>query len=333
MTRHTTRRRDLLKAIGAGTAVGMTGLAGCLGDEGDFPAEPLSAIIPFDEGGGSDTIIRQMAEPLSEELGEEIQIENVPGAGAMRGIGQLITAESDGYTFGKFNPLTTSIQAMINPPDFEYQDLKGLATIGSTALTVVTHADHEVEDFDDLRDRYQDGEFENFGGLGAQYLPHAMTFKEEYGVDWNNYIQYTGAGPINQAIASGEIPAAVNADVSSTPIIDDGSGNVTAVLTTAGSTVFPDVPDLTDQGYDPMDALGQITRSMWVPPGVPDEELQVLTEAVEVAVQSDSVQEFSEESGIRMAYGPPEEADDILESVWEDIPAVVDIEDLREAAD
>lgn len=333
MTGNSTHRRDVLKVIGGGMAVGMAGLSGCLGDDGEFPSESLTAVIPFDEGGGSDTIIRQMQEPLSEELGEDIRIENVPGAGAMRGIGQLLNEEPDGYTFGKFNPLTTSIQAMINPPDFEIQDLKGLATIGSTALTIITHADHEIEDLDDLHDRYEDGEFDNFGGLGAQYLPHAMTLKQEYGIDWGNYIQYTGAGPINQAVASGEVPAAVNADVSSVPVIDDGTAEVLAILTTSGSTVFPDVPDVTDQGYGEMDALGQITRSMWVPPGVPDDELRTLTDAVEVAVESDTVQDFSEESGIRMAYGPPEDADDVLDEIWEDIPNVVDLDELREAAE
>lgn len=332
MTRHTTRR-TFLKTSGIAGATAT--VAGCLGgdEDAEFPSESLTAVIPFDEGGGSDTIIRQMAEPLSNELGEEIEIENVPGAGAMRGIGQLLNSETDGHTFGKFNPLTTSIQAMINPPDFEVQDLKGLATIGSTALTVIADADLEIDGMDDLVDRYNDGEINNLGGLDANYLPHAEFFRERYGMEYGNYIQYSGAGPINQAVASGEVPAAVNADVSSLPVTEDDDAEVVAVLTTNGSTVFPDAPDVTDGGFEHMDFIGQVTRSMWVPPETDPDAIETLTGAVEATVNSDAIQSFSEDSGIRMAYGPPEEADDILDSVWREIPDVIDLEDLREAAE
>lgn len=332
MSRHTTRR-NVLAALGTGTTVGLTGLAGCLGSEGEYPDDQLNAIIPFDEGGGSDTIIRQMADPLSDELSQDIRIENVPGAGSMRGIGQLIATEPDGYTFGKFNPLTTSIQAMINPPEFEFQDLKGLATIGSNAIVLITDTELEIEGLDDLIDRYADGDIDNFGGLGAQYLPHAMFFQERYDMEWENYIQYSGAGPINQAIASGEVPAAVNADLSSVSVVDDGNADVIAVLTTAGSTVFPDVTDVTDQGYAEMDFLGQVTRSMWVPPETPEDRIETLTGAVEATIKSDTIQDWADETGNRMAYGPPEEADQVLEQIWDEIPDVVDVEELREAAE
>lgn len=325
--KHTaTRRRTVLKTLGAASAIG---LAGCLGDDGEYPDSTLTAIVPFDEGGGSDNYVRQMAPPLSDELGQDIQVENVPGAGAMRGIGELLTSDADGYTFGKFNPLTTSIEAMINPPDFEFQDLKGLATIGFNAIVLVANADEDVEDLDHLVDRYADGEYENIGGLGANYLPKAMFFQERYGMDWNSYIQYSGAGPINQAVASGEVPVAITSD-SGAASADDV--DVIAVLTSNGSSVFPDAPTVTDLGYEEMDFLGQVTRSMWVPPETPEDRIEVLTEAVEAAVESDRVQEWSEETGNEMIYGPPEEADDVLESVWSEIPELVDVEELREEA-
>ena len=325
-----TRRRTVLKAIGV---TGLAGLAGCLGDEGEFPDGDLTALIPFDEGGGSDTYIRQMADPLSNELGQDIRVDNVPGAGAMRGIGQLLTSDPDGYTFSKFNPLTTSIEAMINPPDFEMQELKGLATIGFNAIVVIADADEELADFDEAVDRYADGEFENIGGLGANYLPKAMFFQERYGMPWDNYIQYSGAGPINQAVASGEVPLAITSDEGATAAVDGGDADVLAVLTSNGSSVFPDAPTITDLGYDEMDFLGQVTRSMWVPPETDEDRLEVLTEAVEATIESEAVQEWSEETGNEMVYGPPEEADRVLEEVWAEIPDLVDIDDLREEAD
>lgn len=324
-----TRRRTVLKTIGV---AGLAGLAGCLGDEGEYPDDDLTAVVPFDEGGGSDTYVRQMAGPLSDELDQDIRVENVPGAGAMRGIGQLLTSDPDGYTFGKFNPLTTSIEAMINPPDFEMQELEGLATIGFNAIVVIGNADEGLDDFDDAVDRYDDGEFENLGGLGVNYLPKAMFFQERYGMPWSNYIQYSGAGPINQAVASGEVPVAITSDQGATAAVDGGDADVLAVLTSNGSSVFPDAPTITDLGYEGMDFLGQVTRSMWVPPETPEDRVEALSEAIEATVESDEVQSWAAETGNEMAYGPPEEADQVLEDVWAEIPDLVDVDDLRDEA-
>ncbi|WP_244510241.1 Bug family tripartite tricarboxylate transporter substrate binding protein [Natronobacterium texcoconense] len=305
-------------------------LAGCLGSDGEYPADTITSIIPYDEGGGADNIFRQMADPLSEELGTDIHIENVPGAGAMRGIGQLLGEEPDGYTIGKFNPFTTSVQAMVNPPDFDMEDLQGLATIGLNAIVLIGDPDEEFDDVADLIDRYNDGEFGNIGGLGASYLPNAAFFEQEYGMGWENYVEYSGGGPINQAVASGEIPAAFNTDGSALPAAESDEVDVLAVLTSNGSEIFPDAPVITELGYENMDFIGQITRSMWVPPGTPEEQLETLTEAVEATVESDTIQEWADETGNTMTYGPPEEADDVLEQIWSDIPDVVDIDDLQD---
>ncbi|XVH33508.1 Bug family tripartite tricarboxylate transporter substrate binding protein (plasmid) [Haloferacaceae archaeon DSL9] len=325
-------RRTLLQTTGAGIAGASASVAGCLG-EGEYPDDSLTAIIPFDEGGGSDAIVRQMAGPLSDELGEDIRIENVPGAGSMRGIGQLLSSDPDGYTFGKFNPLTTSIQAMINPPDFEMQELKGLATIGFNAIVLVGNADEDIGDVETLVDRYAAGEYGNIGGLGVNYLPNVMFFKERFGMEWNSYIQYSGAGPINQAVSSGEVPAAVTSDAGAAAAVDSGTAEVLAVLTSNGSDVFPDAPTIPDLGYENMDFIGQVTRSMWVPPETPDDRLDTLTEAVEVAVEGETMQEWAEETGNAMAYGPPDEADEILDRVWTEIPEILDIDDLRAAVE
>jgi len=329
---HNPTRRDVLKTTGI-AAAGTVGLAGCLGEEGEYPSSDLTVIIPFDEGGGSDTIVRQMTSPLSEELDVNIRPENVPGAGAMRGIGQLLSEEPDGYTCGKFNPLTTSIQAMINPPDFEFEDLKGLATIGFNSIVLIADADEDIGDFDALIDAYEDGTYTNIGGLGVNYLPNVMFFKERFGMEWDNYIEYSGAGPINQAVASGEVPAAVTSDAGAAEAVSGGDAEVLAVLTSNGSDVFPDAPTIPELGYEDMDFIGQITRAMWVPPETPEENIDVLTGAIEAVVEGETMQEWSDDTGNPITYGPPEEADEVLDQVWTEIPDVVDIEELREAAE
>lgn len=331
---HHMDRRAFLRSAGIATG-GMVATAGCLGEltgDGEFPDDSIEIIVPFDEGGGSDVIVRQMADPLSNELDVGIEVNNVPGAGAMRGIGQLLNSDNDGYTIGKFNPLTTSIQAMIEPPDFEMTDLDGLATIGFNAIVVIGNADEGIEGMDDLVGRYENEDFETIGGLGVNYLVHATFFQELYGMPWDRYIQYSGAGPINEAIASGEIPAAITSDAGAASAVDSGDADVIAILTSQGSEVFPDAETVVDQGYEEIDFVGQVTRSMWAPNDTPEDRIEVLTDAIGNVIESEDLQSWSEESGNPLVYDGPENANETLANIWEEIPETVDIDNLREEA-
>lgn len=316
-------------------ASGAAATAGCLdqltgGD--DFPSESVTTIVPFDEGGGSDVIMRQMADPLSEEFDTSMEIVNVPGAGAMRGIGELLNEDNDGHTIGKFNPLTTSIQAMISPPDFDMTNLEGVATVGYNAITLIANADEGIEDLDDLINRYETGEYETIGGLGVHYLVQAVYFRDEYGMDWDRYIEYSGAGPINEAITGGEVPAAFTSDTGALSPVDAGNADVVAVLLSDGTEVFPDAASVTDQGFEEIDFMGQVTRSIWAPDETPEDRIEVLSEAFEQTIESETMQNWSEETGNPVEYGDPAAADEALESVWNEIPELIDIDELRAEA-
>jgi len=63
---------------------------------------------------------------MADELGTNIAIENVPGAASLRGTGQLYNADPDGYTIGGFNPPSTPVSAMVNPPEFDMTELEGI---------------------------------------------------------------------------------------------------------------------------------------------------------------------------------------------------------------
>ena len=78
--RSSATRRDYIKYTGAASAAAMTGLAGCSGGGGgEYPDEDITYIIPFSEGGGTDTYARQFISHMADELGTNMAIENVPG--------------------------------------------------------------------------------------------------------------------------------------------------------------------------------------------------------------------------------------------------------------
>lgn len=336
--RSSATRRDYIKYAGAASAAAMTGLAGCSGGgDGEYPNDDITYIIPFSEGGGTDTYARQFISHMGDELDTNIAIENVPGAASLRGTGQLYNADADGYAIGGFNPPSTPVSAMVNPPEFEMTDLEGVGTYARTPFVVVANPEYEMEGFEDMVSRYANDELEIFAGKERGGVDHVLALlmqgNDSYDIQWDRYVGYDGSGPAVQAVISDEVPASISTDTAAAGAAEDGRIDVLACLSSQGSEVFPDVPSTTELGYDNIDFLGQLVRGVFAPEGTSDDQIQVLTEALEAALQTDEVQNWSEETGNVVEYGGPESASNAVSDAFEQIPEQVDLEAVREAAD
>lgn len=306
------------------------------GGGSEYPTQRIEYIVPFSEGGGTDTYARQIMPQVSEILGVPIQINNVPGSASLRGAGQMVRAQPDGYTFGGFNPPSTPVSYMLNPADdWELTSLRGVCGYARTPYVVYGNPNQGFDGLSGLIEAYSNGDITNFGGQQRGGIVHViaqiMKNNDEYGVGWQNYVGYDGGGPLVQAVASGEVPAGVTTDASGLSAAEDDRVDVLAVLSSQGSNVFPDVPSVVDQGYPNIDYVGQLTRCMWMPGETPDGPVQTMSNAVEEALQSDPVQSWSEETGNIIEYNPPEFADEVLQQSFEQIPQNVDLEEMRSA--
>lgn len=342
-----TNRRQVLRNVGVASAL-MTGLAGCSGNLGgggdgggngsgdDYPSDDLRYIIPFSEGGGTDTFARQMIPVMGDELGTNIAIENIPGSASLRGTGELYHAEPDGYTFGGFNPPSTPVSAMVNPPDFDLQELKGVGAYARTPFVIVANPEHNIENFEDLNSRYQSGELETFSGKQKGGVDHVLALlmrdNEEYNLNWQRYVGYDGSGPAVQATVSGEVPAAISTDTAAQGAAEDGRVDTIVSLSSEGSGVFPDIPSVVDEGYPNIDYLGQLRRCMYVPPETSDDHIQTLTEALEATLENEELQQWAEDTGNVLEYGGPDVADSAVQDAYDNIPDQVDLEEVRQAA-
>jgi tripartite-type tricarboxylate transporter receptor subunit TctC len=366
------KRREFMKAAGTASVAATIGLAGCTGnepngggggnggggndgDDGDnddgmdgndgddsdetmeYPesGSTVEYIVPFSEGGGTDTYARQIMGQVSEILDINVRITNVPGGASLRGTGQIVNAEPDGYTMGGFNPPSTPLSYLVFESDFNLREVEGVCTYATTPYTIIANADEEVSSMEDLIGRYNDGDFEAVGGCQAQGgLNHVamLVMQDAYDFGWTNYVGYDGCAPAGQAVASGEIPATIGSDLAIEGVVNSGRANVVSVLMSQGSTVFPDAPTLTDEGFENIDYIGGLNRAMWMPPGTPRERVDVMAAAVEEAMESDELQQWSEESGNGLTFGGPDAANDLLRNSLEQIPQRVDIEAIREAA-
>lgn len=334
-----TTRRSYLRYTGTAATIGITGIAGCAGGGGDWPSERIRLIIPFSEGGGTDTWHRNFIPAVSDELETEIQIDNVPGAASLRGAAEMVRAEGDGYTFGAFNPPSTPVSYMLNPQDWELTDLKGVCRYARQAYVMYTNPDTGFEDVQGVAEAYQNGDITNFGGQQKGGIVHVMANliknDEEYNMAWENYIGYDGGGPLVQAVASGEVPVGITTPASGVGAIADGRVNVVAVMASDGDPMVPDVPSVTDQGYPNIDFIGQLQRCQWAPAGTDDEYISGWGDAMEAALESDRFTQWAEESGNDGAvdFAGPEAANSALQDAFSTIPEKVDLERLREEAE
>ncbi len=330
-------RRSFAKRAGVVSAVSLTGLAGCLGEDegdgGDYPEQDITWIIPFSQGGGTDVYAREMSPHLSEELGVNIAIENISGAASLRGTGEMMQSEPDGYTVAAYNPPSTPVSEMVTPQDYELENATGLGLFASTPFVVVANPEHEIEDYGDLIDRYDDGELTNFSGKERGGVDHVMAtiMRNSHGLNWDQYVGYDGSGPAVEATLSGEVPAAVSTDSAALSAVEDGGVDLVTVLAEDGSSVFPDEESITDQGYEEIDYIVELSRGMYAPPDTPDEVVEAWEDALETVMTSDEMEEWSEETGNEVLFGTGEEAEEVVQEAYDEIPDAIDLEEVREA--
>ena len=339
------QRRTFIRYTGLATAGTVTGLAGCLGDDDpdpdadpdedpddDFPTQPVTWVVPFGEGGGTDTYARQIQGPMSEALGESINIDNRPGAGGLVGAGEMVRSDNDGYTFGSVNLPSVVNSWLVQEPDWDMRDVEGVGSIGQYPFMMITNPDYEVEDLDDLIGRFEDGEMETFAIQGIGHTTHAIALlmRDEFGMPWDRLVVYDGGGPVREAVISDEVSVGIATATSALPGYEAGDLDVVANLSSEVTDVFPDMTPAPDLGFPNIDYVALTILAKFAPPGTPDSAIQTLTEAMEDAVNSDPVQEWSDDTGNEVGYLGPDETYEAAMDAIDSIQENVDLAELRE---
>lgn len=327
------KRRDVLKY--GGVSIAGVSLAGCLrgGGDGTYPNEPIRIIVPFSEGGSTDVYARQFQPHLSDELGTDIQIENISGAASLRGAQEAYTSDPDGYTYLMVNPPSTPLSTLVNESDIEFGDFKGVCNYEITSILVMANSDRNIGDFEDLKGRYADSELTDWAGqtVGSYYHIASLYLRNNYDVAFDDYIGYEGNGPATESVVSGETPAGISSSGATEGFTADDQLDVVVLLGSVGTPAYPDTPTLEDLGYGTdMDFLGNLTRSFVAPPETPDEPIETFASAVEATLQKNEVQQWAEETGANLVFESGEETDTVVNEVLETVPEELDLEAIRE---
>ena len=320
-------RRKFLQGTAAGAGLSV---AGCLGSgSGEYPSDDITLIIPFAEGGGTDTAMRNIMPTVSEELGVNVVIENIPGSASLRGAGEAFNADPDGYTMLAFNPPSTPISALVHQPGFDLRKLTGIGAYGRSPYTMVANPKHEFTGLPDVVDRFKDGEFDSVAGQARGGPLHVLSVLIQGWLPWKNYLPYDGSGEILQAVMGGEAPIGFPTPAEVADPVENGQLDFICYMSSEGTSAFPDADTITDHGYDSIDFVAQLTRTLWFPPETPDEQVNTMFSALETAMQSDKVTNWAEQSGFFIDVAGPDAAEQVLADIYETVPQKVDLEKFR----
>jgi len=218
-----------------------------------YPTKPIRLIVPFAVGGGTDIPARVLAAKMSEILGQQIVVDNRPGAGGNVGTDMAAKSPPDGYTI-----LLGSISAFaINPGLYmkmPYDPVKDFAPIGLAAIGPIALVVHKSVPATDLKSlialiKANPGKY-SYGSSGMGSILHLCgeSFKTMAGGLDMTHVPYRGSGPMMNDLAAGQIPLAFDGMPTVLPQVASGALRPIAMGTSTRAAAMPDLPTLEELG-------------------------------------------------------------------------------------
>ena len=240
-------RRHLLGTAAAGAAaLALPSLARAQA----FPARPIRYICPWPAGGSTDAVIRALAESAGKTLGQQVIVENKPGAGGMLGANELVSAKPDGYTLSQLPHGVFRIPHMQKTTFDTLTDFTWIACLTGYTFGLVVPADGPIKSIADLvaYAKANPGKF-TYGSTGTGTSPHLAVeeFAQRAGIQLN-HIPFKGNADNMQAILGGHTMAASDA-TGWAPHVASGKLRLIATYGSKRTKRWPDVPTLDQLGY------------------------------------------------------------------------------------
>jgi tripartite-type tricarboxylate transporter receptor subunit TctC len=279
-----------------------------------YPAKPVRLVAPFAPGGGSDFIARLMAQKLTERFGQQVVVENKPGAGGNLGAESVVRSPADGYTI-----LLTPASYTVNPALYKISfdpiaDITPIIQLSQGPFVVAVHPSVPAKSLKELvavaakaPDRL------SYASSGNGSIVHLAT---EYFLDMANvkivHVPYKGSGPALNDTVAGNVQVVFGSVATALQYVRSGRLRALAVTTAQRIPAAPDIPTVAEAGWPAYEVINW--HGLAGPKGLPKEVVARLNREANAALKSPDVEKILAADGLTAAGGTPERFDAILKS-------------------
>jgi tripartite-type tricarboxylate transporter receptor subunit TctC len=292
----------------------LLGTAACEGGaERDYPSRPISYIVPWNPGGGTDATSRALASSLQRTIGQSVNVVNRTGGGGVVGHLALAQARPDGYTIGAMTGEITMMH-WSGLTELTVADYTPLALLVNNPAAVTVRADAPWHTLDDLirAVRENPGRFRASGtSRGGIWDLARIGFLRSAGLPETAlpWVPSQGAAPALQQLISSGVDVVTASLVEVNALRQAGQVRTLAVMAVDRLEAFPDVPTLRELGID-WSIGGWV--SVAAPAGLPDDVRSTLLPAIEQAAREPGFVEAMRQSGANLQFLSGAELDRFL---------------------
>ena len=314
----------------AATALLWVATAFAQNEAKDYPSRPIRIIVPTPAGGPVDVMARLLANALPAALGQNVFIENKPGAGNTIGSRQAAAADPDGYTL-----MVSAASGLIMSPmivksaGYDASSFAPIALVAETPQVLVINPQLPFKTVAELvaHAKANPGKL-NYSTGGVGTLPHlnAELFKSVSGTNIL-HVPYKGGGPSLTAVVAGEVQMTFDTVSTSLQLIQDGKLRALAIVGPKRSPELPDIPAMPEIGF-PSVSSGAWT-ALLAPKDTPPAILARLNAATNAALKGDAMKNALSKLGAQPRGGTPQELTEHIQrevTKWKPIVAALNLQ-------
>lgn len=292
-----------------------------------FPERPVTLVVPFAAGGSTDVVARVIAEKMSADLGQQVIVQNVAGAGGSLGAGNVARAEPDGYTILMGTVATHALNPLMlksKPYDAEadFTPISLLVLVPNVLVVNPELPAKSVEELLALLKAEPDKWSYASSGNGTPLHLSGELFKSMAGVTME-HIPYKGSGPALNDVLGNQVSIMFDNLPSSSAHIKAGTLKALAVTTAERAPSFPDIPTMAEAGLPGYETY--TWNALFAPKDTPKDVVDRLNAAAVKAMADPGVAERMKEfSATIVASSPDELATHVKAEVAKWTPVVKD---------
>jgi tripartite-type tricarboxylate transporter receptor subunit TctC len=284
----------------------------------DWPTKPVKIVAPFPPGGSVDQVSRVLAQHLTPALGQQVIVDNRPGAAGSIGTALAAKSPPDGSTFVAVFDTHAANPSLIKDLGYDAKnDLAPVMLIGTSPMVLTAHASEPYKSLGDvIAAAKAKPESIGFGTIGSGSLGHlAMTLLQNEGKFKLTHVPYKGGGPLAQDAIAGHVPLAMATTFVLSPHIQSKALRPLAVTGRERVPQYPDVPTVAESGFP--DFAVYAWWGILAPAKTPQPILARMHDEVAKVLQIPAARERLTQQGMDLVASSPAEFGQFLDKEME----------------